>query len=47
MKLHVKSVYKLVYFELHTINSVRRNLTKEAAATTIHACLHHLKTGSM
>ncbi len=32
-----KSVCKSAYFELHNINSVRRSLTKEAAATAIHA----------
>ncbi len=37
MKLHVKSVCKSAYFKLHNINSVRRSLTKEAAATAIHA----------
>ncbi len=37
MKPHVKSVCKSAYFELHNINSVRRSLTKDAAATAIHA----------
>ncbi len=37
MKPPVKSVCKSAYFELHNINSVRNSLTKEAAATAIHA----------
>ncbi len=37
MKPHVKPICKAAYFVLHNINSVRRSLTKEAAATAIHA----------